>query len=215
MTDKPVTMVTKSLEHYEAQIAQAFDQVGHALAAIRDQRLYEQAGFTSFDDYVVERWQRSGSWARQIISAGIVYDRLAADGIELNNARHARALSEFEPSLQSTIARAAYAHAESQDRIATARDIKTLGIVITDLATTGHVDVGDGQMSAADAAIISEEYERLMRQREHINGKRPPAWQTRARTQPSGRIDLMLPDEYRNRDVIIFVRAVDEEASND
>jgi len=209
-----VTMVTPSstLADYEQQIEQSFDRIGQALAAIRDGDLYREAGYTSFAEYIKIRWARSDSWARQLISAGIVQDRLATEGVQLLNARHARALVEFDDDLQAVIARAAYAKADAEERPATASDIKTMGIVISDLATTGHVDIGNGEMSAVDAAIVNEDFERIMRQRQHMTGKRPASWQTRARTQPNGRVDLVLPDDYHNREVLIYVRIVEEQS---
>jgi hypothetical protein len=208
-----VTMVTPSntLADYEQQIEQSFDRIGQALAAIRDNDLYREAGYTSFAEYIKIRWARSDSWARQLISAGIVQDRLANEGVQLLNARHARALVEFDDDLQAVIARAAYAKADAEQRLATASDIKTMGIVISDLATTGHVDIGNGEMSAVDAAIVNEDFERIMRQRQHIAGNRPTSWQTRAITQSNGRIDLILPDDYRGREVLIYVRIVEEQ----
>lgn len=202
-----VTTVTNMLEYYEQKIQASFDEIGHALRMIRERKLYESAGYLTFDAYVKERWQRSGSWARQLIMTERVQLALLDDGITLDNARHARELVQFDEDLRPTIARIAYSVASSQDRPATARDIKVVGTVLTDLAYTGHVDTGDGSMAAFDAALVGEAYEVAMRQREYIRSNRPPSWQTQITAASDGTVQIALPPEYAGKQVTIFVRS--------
>ena len=58
--------------------------------------------------------------------------------------------------------------AETEQRKMTSGDLKDVGEVVTTMAKTGMVDVGDGLMTAPTAAIYTERDERLQRQRQHI-----------------------------------------------
>lgn len=72
MTD---ALVTRSLADYEAVIEAGlatFVEVGEALLAIRDGRLYREAGFARFEDYTRERWGFSRSRAHRLIEASEV-----------------------------------------------------------------------------------------------------------------------------------------------
>jgi hypothetical protein len=70
-----------TLAHHEATIRAGLDtfvEVGQALAAIRDQRLYRTTHDT-FEDYCRERWQLASRTARQMIDAAAVVDALDED----------------------------------------------------------------------------------------------------------------------------------------
>lgn len=68
-------VVTESLERLEAVIERGlttFTEVGAALLAIRDARLYRQRGYERFEDYCQERWGFSRIRAHQLIEASEV-----------------------------------------------------------------------------------------------------------------------------------------------
>jgi hypothetical protein len=104
------------LDHYEhiiAQGVQTFLEVGHALMAIRDQRLYRQA-YATFEDYLRERWDLSRPRAYQLIDAAQVIDTVstAVDILPANEAQ-ARPLASLPPAQQVEVWRQAVETAPS------------------------------------------------------------------------------------------------------
>src|SRR5262249_22606925 len=53
-----------------------FVVVGAALLAIRQRKLYRDAGYTRFEDYCRERWSLSGRHAERLMSASAIVERL-------------------------------------------------------------------------------------------------------------------------------------------
>lgn len=195
----------QDLAYYETRIQASFDEIGHALHMIRSCELYRQAGYDTFDKYVLDRWKKSGSWARQLIMAERVQANLLTTGIRVDNARHARELVQFAGDLHGVIVKAAYAYAQTQGRPPTTRDIKSVGVIISDFVTTGHVDVGDGEMSAFDAAITGEVYESVMRQKNYIANGRPEGYRLTAQSDADGRVTIQLPSCMAGKSVSIHV----------
>jgi hypothetical protein len=94
----------KSLEHYEQVIAQGiktFVEVGQALYAIREQRLYRQ-DYGTFEDYLRQRWDLSRPHAYRMIDAAKVMENLSPIGdiVPVNEAQ-ARPLASLPPAQQS------------------------------------------------------------------------------------------------------------------
>lgn len=56
--------------------ARAFVRLGNALAQIRDERHYKEAGYTRFEDYTQEKWEFTRVRAYQLIDAARVYGYL-------------------------------------------------------------------------------------------------------------------------------------------
>ena len=77
-------------------------------------------------------------------------------------------LMDFDPDLRAAIIKTAKAQAQSLNKPLSEGMIKRVGEVLTEAATTGHVDIGDGFSNPVIAAVNASEYEALMRQREHI-----------------------------------------------
>jgi hypothetical protein len=75
-----------------------FYQIGKALRRIRDQQLYRQLLFNSFEAYVKERWDMAKSHAYRLIEASKVIDNLSpiGDGILPQNESQARALAQLK-----------------------------------------------------------------------------------------------------------------------
>ena len=96
----------QTLEHYEHIIAQGietFVEVGQALLAIRDQRLYRQS-YTTFEDYLRQRWDLSRSYAHRMIDAAVVVENLLPNGniVPVNEAQ-ARPLTSLPPEQQQEV----------------------------------------------------------------------------------------------------------------
>jgi hypothetical protein len=96
----------QTLAHYEAIIAQGlkvFVEVGQALLAIREQKLYREA-FGTFEDYLRQRWDLSRSYAHRLIDAAEVTERLLPVGniLPVNEAQ-ARPLASLPPEQQPTV----------------------------------------------------------------------------------------------------------------
>jgi hypothetical protein len=94
----------QTLEHYERIIAQGFKtfvEVGQALLAIRDQRLYRQT-FPTFEAYVQERWDLSRPHAYRMIDAAVVVEHVAgtSDTVPENEAQ-ARPLASLPAEEQA------------------------------------------------------------------------------------------------------------------
>jgi hypothetical protein len=96
----------QTLEHYERIIAQGFKtfvEVGQALVAIRDQRLYRQ-DYGTFEDYLRQRWDLSRPYAYQLIDASVTVQNLSAtaDILPANEAQ-ARPLTSVPPDQQAEV----------------------------------------------------------------------------------------------------------------
>ncbi|MBN1430421.1 MAG: hypothetical protein JXB07_18775, partial [Anaerolineae bacterium] len=103
MTD--ITFVTSEaiqLREYETVIERGlstFMDVGEALLAIRDKRLYRNTHST-FEEYCQERWGMSRSYAYRTIEAAQVAKRLLPMGNIPMSERQARPLTGLEPDEQ-------------------------------------------------------------------------------------------------------------------
>ena len=73
-------LIAGDLQQHEATIErglQTMGQVAHALRTIRDDRLFEEAGYTSWATYLERRWQRTDRWARLIVEGDAVVSQVA------------------------------------------------------------------------------------------------------------------------------------------
>jgi hypothetical protein len=96
----------KTLAHYEEIVEQGrevFIQVGQALLAIRDQRLYRES-YSTFEDYLRQRWDLSRSYAHRMIDAAVVVQNLLPIGniVPVNEAQ-ARPLTTLSPEQQAEV----------------------------------------------------------------------------------------------------------------
>lgn len=97
------------LARYEAKIKSglaSFIEVGEALSAIRDQRLY-LATHGTFEDYCREKWGMSASRARQLVGASSVAQSVTM--VTLTSERQARELARVEPERRQEVLEAALA----------------------------------------------------------------------------------------------------------
>jgi hypothetical protein len=100
-----------------------FADVGSALLAIRDGRLYREQ-HTTFEAYCRERWGFSRSRAHRLIDAAQVCETLPM-GNKPQSERQARPLSRLPAADQPEAWKAANEKAESEQRPVTARDVET------------------------------------------------------------------------------------------
>lgn len=166
--------VTESSElaKHEAVIErglQTFCEVGTALLAIRDGRLYRESHET-FEEYCQERWQLDRVYAYRIMNAAEVAANLLPMGNIPINERQARPLTTLEPEAQRIVWEVVQKTAPAGK--VTAAHVQSVANVFKDVVTTGAIDNGTGeQIQVADvvkAAITEETYERMQRQDNHI-----------------------------------------------
>ena len=135
---------------------ETFFEVGAALLAIRDRRLYRECHPT-FEAYIQDRWGFSRPRAYQLIEAARVAKNLSTTvDIKGLNERQTRALAPLAPDDQRVVYKFAKATAP-QGRI-TATHLKNLASVVDGVMHAGAIDDGSGAMVP---------YERQQRQREH------------------------------------------------
>jgi hypothetical protein len=87
----------RDVENYLRPRLRAFMEAGLALMAIRERRLYIQAGFDSFDGYCRERWGVEAGYARRMCDAAqvaaITSSTDAPAGVVVENEAQARELA--------------------------------------------------------------------------------------------------------------------------
>lgn len=106
MADALTIVERAKLENHETVIAnglQSFVDVGRALMAIRDERLY-RATFSTFEDYCQERWSFTQQYATQLCRSSAVVLRIEQSETTVSapeNERQARPLTRLPKSEQA------------------------------------------------------------------------------------------------------------------
>jgi hypothetical protein len=97
--------ILAELEHIIETNQCRFYQIGKALMRIRDERLYRELFFFSFEAYVTDRWDMARSQAYRLMEASKVIDNLSpiGDGILPQNESQARALAQLKAADQRNI----------------------------------------------------------------------------------------------------------------
>lgn len=160
-----------ALAEREAVIEKGFTvflEVGKALLDIRDQRLY-RALYKTFEEYLQKRWDISRTRGYQIINSAKIAGELSTTvDIDGMKERHARELNRFPQDLRPAIWQTTKAYSESTKEPFTAKMVGRVGNVILEAATTGCVDVGDGNSTPLLAALTKEQEEARKRQITYI-----------------------------------------------
>lgn len=82
MTRELEPAVQNRLQECEYRIDRAYDDAWHALKEIHDGKLYKAAGYTSFKDYVEQRWGYSKSRAHRLIDHVKIVEYLKEQGVD-------------------------------------------------------------------------------------------------------------------------------------
>lgn len=132
------------LERNERIIAgglQTFYDVGHALAEIRDRKLY-RARFRTFEAYCQDRWGFSRQRASQLIIGADVAENLSTvvDKTGLLEV-HARELASVPPNEQRLVYQLAHELTEGD---ITQSAIRSLAAVANGVIASGYVEVEEG-----------------------------------------------------------------------
>jgi hypothetical protein len=120
------TTETNRLESLEAVIGsgmQTFAEVGNALLAIRDGRLY-RASHGTFEAYCRDRWGMTNRHANRLIESAAVVANVGPIGPKPETESQARPLAKLEPNEQPVAWKEATYKAESEGRRVTARDVE-------------------------------------------------------------------------------------------
>jgi hypothetical protein len=130
MEDALTTTESNQLESLEAVIKsgmQTFVDVGNALLAIRDGRLY-RASHGTFKAYCRERWGFARSYASYMIESAKVVENIRVHNCGQTpvpaTESQARPLAQLEPEEQPVAWKEATDKAESEGRRVTARDVE-------------------------------------------------------------------------------------------
>jgi len=103
----------------------AWVRIGNALSIIRDRRLYRRA-YSSFEDYLQNKWGWTRQWAHQQIEAASVAESLPKKvSSMLDSVRSATELSKVEPERRVEVLKEA-----SSSGVATARSISVASKIV-------------------------------------------------------------------------------------
>lgn len=83
---------------------ETFVEVGNALLEIRDNPLYREQGYSSFEAYCRARWHWSKTHANRQIDAARVVQNLTPIGVKPQNEAQARELAPLPPGQQREVA---------------------------------------------------------------------------------------------------------------
>lgn len=161
------------LEDIIAANQHRFHQTGKALKQIRDDQLFRDLLFDSFDVYVKQRWDMARSHAYRLIKAATVIDNLSpiGDGVLPENEYQARVLARFTKADQRNIWRAFIASGMTL----TAKNIRKL-------AHQAQKNKPVKKTNASMVDIISADYKAaVMAMLEQIRSAQNDDWQTTSR----------------------------------
>lgn len=181
-----------------------FYDVGKALVTIRDERLY-RAAYPTWQAYLDDRWSFSRQRAQQLMAAVEVVDNVSTV-VDIPSERAARELSRYTPELQKAVAQVVAA-AAPDGRLTAPRIERAAAVLAEAVRTGGHVDVGSGRAEPITAALMTEEYEAFLRQREHLAAAR--AHKTAAQANDAVALPALVPVSvylYNGHDAALAAR---------
>jgi uncharacterized tellurite resistance protein B-like protein len=146
-----------------------FYEVGDALLAIRDGKLYRE-DYKTFEEFCQAEYGITRQRAHQLIESADDFGKLSTlvDKTELpENEKQVRALKQFDTELRPVVLRLARGEAKATGKPLTAAMITRVGEVLLEAEHTGHVDIGNGEGTPVTAAITAKEFETTQRQKQH------------------------------------------------
>lgn len=117
---------------------QTFVEVGRALARIRDERLYREGGYTSFDDYCQARWSMKRRYAYDLMASAEVS---ANAHTPLANEAQARALGRVPEPQRERVMAEVQARSDSTGEPVSARLIEEVAVGAPRGATCCHCEI--------------------------------------------------------------------------
>ncbi|HEV7378021.1 MAG TPA: hypothetical protein VGN95_25295 [Pyrinomonadaceae bacterium] len=163
MHEALTTPETAQLEAHEATIKQGletFYEVGNALLAIRDGRLYRR-DFKTFEEYCRSKWGMVASRARQLIgAAGVAANLEGVTNVTLSNESQARALASLASETQQLVWEYAVKAApvvDDEPKV-TAAHIRKAAYTVEILKSHGW----QGEFTRAPVLLIDEEFHSIM-----------------------------------------------------
>jgi hypothetical protein len=147
------------LERHESVInegLQTFAEVGNALLAIRDGKLY-RAEHGTFEGYCKERWGFSRIHAHRMIDAARVCETLPM-GNKPQSERQARPLASLPAADQPAAWQAATEKAKAEDRPVTARDVQAEVDKVKQAAIESERTVDPVDVETKNASKLAEVY---------------------------------------------------------
>lgn len=160
---QPMTRAEAEL-HVRA-VNNAAADMGRHLIELRERQGWRALGYESWTACLRNEFTLCRSYLYELMSAAPVVERLSTIPDMPQISTHAAtALSDFDPDLQVTIARATLARYGS----ITEAGVRKVGAVYEESVRSGHVDTGSGVSTPVDAALTMEDVENVMRQRQHI-----------------------------------------------
>lgn len=197
----------EQLQEHEVVIARGlktFNEVGNALLAIRDGKLYREA-YKTFEDYCRERWSLGERRAYQFMDAARVVNNLKVEPmVQLpDSERQARPLTELEPEQQRVVWEVVEKTAP-KGRI-TAAHVQSTVNVLKEVLATGAIDNGEGvaipvteaTVEHLKAAVTEETYERTKRQEEYIHQKQEAKEKKREEQFVRKNAPVIIPEDDR------------------
>ena len=166
-------MLESRLSHLEAVIAKqrsSFYTIGKALKEIRDDRLYRELLFASFEAYLKDRWEMSRSHGNRLIDAARVIDNLSPIGDILpENEAQLRPLVHLTPAEQRRIWR---------DFLASGIELKAGNIL---RFVSGRISGGQGRGPDLTQVISPDYKEAVMAMLQQIRLASHDGWQSTSR----------------------------------
>lgn len=185
--DEPALSDSEQLEFEDCEriIAygiEMFLSACRALKTIREKKLY-RVQYPSWQSYVTDRWASlftdSGT-ADRWINIAVVNENLTPVGVTVEHDRHARELSKYQGVIQQAVAlvgvRAAELESQTlkRNKPVTESHFKQAGALLTEMVTTGAIDMGvEDQHPIIEALAVSVVERRRRSVLDHLTPREP------------------------------------------
>lgn len=161
----PPMTIEEAKSHVEA-INSAAQSMGRHLLTLKEREGWRVLGYRNWTAFLQGEFSYSRQYLYELMQAAPVVEKLSTV-VDKISTKAAYAIAAYDSDLQPVIARTALARYGSL----TESNVNRVGAIIQEMATTGHVDVGNGTSTPVDAALDKEDVEAALRQREYIEEK--------------------------------------------
>lgn len=149
-------------------INNASHDIANRLLKIKQCEGWKVLGFASWTKFLEsDLFTFSRKHLYELMKATPIKEKLVTKGYRVSN-KIASKLSKFPDDLHVPILKTSI---ERYGGKPTEGEIESVGNVLTTVMLTGHVDLGDGRMTAFEKAFRKEDEERELRQKQHIHDK--------------------------------------------